>query len=439
MQADIAKIPLYAQNYLRKFSEKVYNVEANSHRTFHNIIVIPCIAESENIKIVLPSLLQNDLHYLNDTLILFVINNSKSASDEVKKNNLQSINYLRDELHNKNDTRHIGFIDAATPGNEMDDKHAGVGLARKIGMDAALLHFDYSSPDNNILICLDADCKVSENYLKTIVDEFNLKNLTAASINFEHPVDTEMNTADAIICYELFLRYYVVGLKLANSPYAFETIGSSMACDVESYIKIGGMNKKKAAEDFYFLEKLSKVTNIHTIKKPLVYPSGRRSWRVPFGTGQRVGRFLDKIKDEYLLYDIRSFFVLKQWLELFNNAESAPSELLQASTEISKELYSFLLSNDFENSLNKIISNSKNVGQIEKQKRNWFDGFRTLKLIHHLRDTEFPLVNMFDALDKIFDYSNISKPDRNITVEIPGIELQKEYLFKLRKLEMSID
>ncbi|QQS36515.1 MAG: hypothetical protein IPM56_00765 [Ignavibacteriales bacterium] len=439
MSTDSNNIPLFVRNYLNKFSEKVYNVETNSKQTFHNIIVIPCVAESENIKIVLSSLSQNDSGYLNDTLILFVINNSKSDSDEVKNNNLQSINYLKDELHNVNVIRHLGFIDATTPGNEMDHKHAGVGLARKIGMDAALLHFNYSSPDKNILICLDADCKVSENYLKTIVDEFNSKNLSAASLNFEHPVETNINTSDAIICYELFLRYYVVGLKLANSPYAFETIGSSMACDVESYIKIGGMNKKKAAEDFYFLEKLSKVTSIHTIKKPLVYPSGRRSWRVPFGTGQRVGRFLDRIKDEYLLYDIRCFIVLKQWLESFSNTESSPSEFLQASKIISEELYNFLLNNDFKNSLSKIISNSKNIGQIEKQKRNWFDGFRTLKLIHHLRDTEFPLVNMFDALDQIFDYFNVSKPDRNNSVAIPDLALQKEYLFKLRELEMSIN
>ena len=47
-------------------------------------------------------------------------------------------------------------------------------------------------------------------------------------------------------------RYYVLGLKLANSPFAFPTIGSTMICDYESYIRIGGMNKKRAAGRFLF-------------------------------------------------------------------------------------------------------------------------------------------------------------------------------------------
>lgn len=438
MQIDDGNIPHLVRNYLKKFSERVYKVETNCNKTFNNIVVIPCIAESENIKIVLTSLSQNDSDYLDNTLILFVINNSISASDEVKENNLLTINLLKEE-RGKSNSLNIAFIDAATPANEMDDKHAGVGLARKIGMDSALLHFNYSSPNKNILICLDADCTVSPQYLNTIVDEFNIRKLSAVSINFEHQIEPQTNTTDAIICYEIFLRYYVVGLKLANSPYAFETIGSSMACDVESYIKIGGMNKRKAAEDFYFLEKLSKVTNIHTIKEPLVYPSGRRSWRVPFGTGQRVGRFIDKIKNEYLLYDLKSFSLLKEWLNYYNNTELNPGELLSASKNISEELYNFLLSNDFENSFSKILSNSKNNVQIVKQKHNWFDGFRTLKLIHHLRDTEFPLINMFDALDQIFDYFNVSKPDRKMFDMIPDINIQKEYLYKLRELEISFD
>ena len=35
----------------------------------------------------------------------------------------------------------------------------------------------------------------------------------------------------AIICYETFLRYYVMCLRYAGSYYAFHTIGSAMACD----------------------------------------------------------------------------------------------------------------------------------------------------------------------------------------------------------------
>ncbi len=87
-----------------------------------------------------------------------------------------------------------------------------------------------------------------------------------------------------------------------------------MICSYDSYIKTEGMNKRKAAEDFYFLEKLAKNFPITKIESATVYPSGRSSWRVPFGTGQRVTRFLAKGQNEYLLYSTESFRILKLWL-----------------------------------------------------------------------------------------------------------------------------
>ena len=56
----------------------------------------------------------------------------------------------------------IGFVDAASAGKELPQKDAGVGLARKIGMDLALLIFDYDPPGKKILVCLDADCTVDK-------------------------------------------------------------------------------------------------------------------------------------------------------------------------------------------------------------------------------------------------------------------------------------
>ena len=144
------------------------------------------------------------------------------------------------------------------------------------------------------MIWLDADCKVDDNYLCAVVDEFNKKNLSAATINFSHDVSGTGELTEAIIPYEIFLRYYVLGLKYAKSPYAFHTIGSTIAIDHNAYIKAGGMNKKKAAEDFYFLQKVAKNYEIKKIISTTVYPSSRHSWRVPFGTGRSVTRYFIK-------------------------------------------------------------------------------------------------------------------------------------------------
>ena len=61
------------------------------------------------------------------------------------------------------------------------------------------------------------------------------------------------------------------------------------------------------------------------------------------------------------------------------------------------------------------------------------DGFRTLKLIHHLRDNQFPNENMFTALNKLFAKMNL---EFDFTTEeiIPPLEIQLEYLKFLRKL-----
>jgi len=207
-----------------------------------------------------------------------------------------------------------------------------------------------------------------------------------------------------------------------------------MACDAETYIKIQGMNKKKAAEDFYFMEKLSKNLKIHKIISTKVYPSSRGSWRVPFGTGRSVTRFLSKSQNEYLLYSPKSFVVLKNWLNVFNQRNILPAEgYLQKAKSINIELYNFLVQNNFENSWNKIIQNTKTEEQINIQKLFWFDGFRTLKFIHHLRDTAFPQINMFEALDELFKHIGEQGINR-ANQEIPPIEIQQKYLETLRKL-----
>lgn len=438
-------LPGYVNSYLRKYFVGHWKLETGYDKYYDNIVVIPAIQEYHNLLKLLGSLCELDPKYFPGTLFLFVINNSEDAKDEINADNFRTIEFFRrilrkesadDKLINKiiEKGMNIGFIDASTKENELPDKDAGVGLARKIGMDVALQYFDYKNTFKKILICLDADCLVGENYLSTIVEEFNKHNMNAAYVRFEHKLPKDKTEQAAIICYEIFLRYYWLGLKYANSPFAFPTIGSTMVCDAESYCKIGGMNKRKAAEDFYFLEKLAKVTTIHTINNTIVYPSSRGSWRVPFGTGQRVNRYIAKTHEEYLLYDPQSFAILKNWLGIFNSAlYRNGNEFLEEAGKIHPKLKSFLEMNSFADNWNNVIKNAKSEEQIQKQKLMWFDGFRTLKLIHFLRDEAFTPINMFDAVDEIFKMVNYSQLiSRNEPV--PSIDVQIQYLDALRSI-----
>lgn len=438
------ELPAAVKNYLEKYGLTKRQFYFYPTKKFSNVIVIPVLAEYKNLLPLLESLLSNNKRYFGNTLVLFVVNNLNGADEDVKEDNKRTIDLLTDIIKtNKTDPLinkiiesglNINFVDAASKGLEMPDKDGGVGLARKIGMDLALTILDYQSKEKKILICLDADCTVDNNYLSSIIDMFNSEKINAGYVEYEHILPENDVEKRAIICYEIFLRYYVLGLQYSNSHFAFPTIGSTMVCDYASYINIGGMNKRKAAEDFYFLEKLAKITRIYHIKNTKVFPSSRGSWRVPFGTGQRVNRFISGTYNEYLLHDPIVFKILKNWNEHFYDDKiRSADEYLSIADSIDHTLKNFLLLNVFDDQWNKILNNSKTVDQVRKQKINWFDGFRTLKLIHYLRDNAYPQINMFDALDKLFAIMNVEdKINRN--EKIPSFEIQISYLELLRRL-----
>ena len=61
------------------------------------------------------------------------------------------------------------------------------------------------------------------------------------------------------------------------------------------------------------------------------------------------------------------------------------------------------------------------------------DGFKTLKLIHFLRDFENPNQDMFDAINNLLEGLDISI-DFKSTEKIPSLEIQLKYLELLRSL-----
>jgi hypothetical protein len=73
----------------------------------------------------------------------------------------------------------------------------------------------------------------------------------------------DSNVARAITSYELHLRYLVHAMRWAGHPFAYQTVGSSMAVRRKAYLSLGGMNTRQAGEDFYFLQKFIEVGSLH--------------------------------------------------------------------------------------------------------------------------------------------------------------------------------
>lgn len=434
-QNQTGNLPGHVIKYLKKYAEpERYTVECEGGQ-FCLIIVVPVLREYENLPRLIDSL-KNSASGIK-ALVIFVVNSTKVHSPEIKEDNRKSIELIRREIGLRGGGKNLffGVIDASGEGKELPEKEGGVGLARKIGMDAALLFFDYYGSGNNILVCLDADCTVSGGYLEALAGLCGRKDFSAGYAEFEHPLPKEEESKKAIICYEIFLRYYLAGLKIAYSPYAVHTIGSTMVCTPESYIKAEGMNKRKAAEDFYFMEKLAKHYRVEKISGAVVYPSSRPSRRVPFGTGQRVKRFLDKVQNEYILYSPESFLILKEWNKVYYSNRIPREELPFMAENISEALKNFLQLNNFQKSMENIYGNCRTEEQLFSQKKQWFDAFKTLKLIHYLRDNGYPPADMFTAVDTLLEIAGEFPIRKSKEGAVPSIDIQLEYLITLKSFE----
>jgi hypothetical protein len=201
---------------------------------------------------------------------------------------------------------------------------------------------------------------------------------------------------------------------------------------------VGGMNTKKAAEDFYFLQKLAKHYKINRINSTRVKPSARESWRVPFGTGRSITDYTINQKN-ILLYDADVYVILKNWLELLYSDLSLNTQLaLLEAKKIHPELHNYLDNRGFSKVWEKILENSRSVKQIDYQRKNWFDAFETLKLIHHLRDTSYPMMDINSGVEKLFQVvqhsAKFELPDDKNNLEY----LYTGYLSELRLLENTL-
>jgi hypothetical protein len=158
-----------------------------------------------------------------------------------------------------------------------------------------------------------------------------------------------------------------------------------MIVRASSYAKAGGMNKRKAGEDFYFLHKLVPHGGWKNISNATVYPSCRVSDRVPFGTGRAQLEWLDG-KQEMVTYNSEIYEVLKPLFEATPQYYDHEVDL----NIFSKTLQDFLTDNQFTKHVQEIRNQSNTEAAFIKRYWQWMDGFMVLKLTHYLRDRGFP-------------------------------------------------
>jgi hypothetical protein len=369
-------------DYITKHANYEAFIAENPNRELNNIIVIPALGEPDLLNTI--ESLGNCIKSKMPIEIIVVLNSSvNSNSNILEQNQLNQI--AIEEWASKNNSDDFKIFNIHL--SNIPVKDAGAGYARKVGMDEAIRRFIKTENSGGIISSLDADALLSENYLLEIEKLFNWdKSCNGCSIYFEHPIhgnQFEPIIYNTIIDYELHLRYYKQMLKYLRFPYYHHTVGSSFAVGANAYCKQGGMNKKQAGEDFYFLHKIMPLGHYYELNTCCVFPSSRASDRVPFGTGATIKQFAVEEKQQFLTYNFKAFEPIKILFDEKEKFFKIQSNLIEDQiSNYDKALKEFLILNNFKSAINEINLNTSSIYSFTKRFFNWFDAFRIMKYLN---------------------------------------------------------
>jgi hypothetical protein len=344
------------------------------------IIVIPAYNEA-GITFTLDSLLKCS-RPLCQAEVIIVINAPAGAPDDHIVNNKESVKNIEIWKKQHADCFFRLYCIEAEPAV----KGWGVGLARKTGMDEALRRFDIINNREGVILCLDADCTVDVSYFNAVETHLlRRKDRKACSICFEHPLSGEEYPDSNylfIALYELHLRYMFQGLNFSDFPYVFHTVGSAMALKAIQYMRAGGMNRRQAGEDFYFIQKLLPMGGYFNLNETTVFPSPRASYRVPFGTGASMEKLLSGT-GSLLTYNFKAYEDLRETFTLIFNFSGSGSESIRLLYfRLPERIKLFIDEKEWTERLIEIQVNTSGPESFRKRFFEWFNMFKIIKYLN---------------------------------------------------------
>ncbi len=385
--------------YLANYAEPESACPPPPGRHYENVVVIPAFDE-------LPSLVDGLLPTGSaDTLWVIVVNCSETRSEAEK----QRTRYLATSLAQGGTMLMPGItlgktahgdllvVDRCSAGRELPKKQ-GVGLARKIGCDLALAWHHQEVIVSPWIHCTDADVTLPDDYFPAARAFDSHADVVALCYPFWHQTQAASQLGRALELYEISLRYYVLGLRWARSRYAFHSIGSTIAVRMAAYLQVRGIPKREAGEDFYLLGKVAKLGKVNTPSSEPILIAQRESARTPFGTGPATATIYTHMREgeDFCVYNPRSFALLREWLDALD--EFSQTCDLSILDQLSHEILRKSLPLDTEKHLRQAQSQCKTEARVQRL-QTWFDGFRTLKLMHALRDHGLHDIPWQDAMD----------------------------------------
>ena len=283
----------------------------------HLHVCIPALNESSYLPATIECLRKQDLQ---DFSVTICVNQPEAWRKDPRKrpeieDNLATLDFL-----NTLTDFPLQVIDRSSPGKGWAGREGGVGSARKVAMDAAVV----TARADDLLVSLDADTTVGPSYLRSLRDTMERHpSAVALSVPYYHSLTGNEREDRAILRYEIYMRNYALNLWRIACPYNFTALGSAIALRVSAYLAVGGMTPKKSGEDFYFLQKLRKYGTVLTDNPEKAYPAARFSDRVFFGTGPAMIKGDGGNWDSYPLYHFSLFDQIAQLYALFPDLYAA--------------------------------------------------------------------------------------------------------------------
>ena len=395
------------RHYISQQNEQYYKCLDLSTKFASIFVVIPCYNEPDILSTL--NSLANCCPPTAEVSVLIVINDSENAPEEaVAQNQSTSISIVQWQSKHPQ----LFFDVQRILASALPQKWAGVGWARKIGMDEAVKQIDQNNFPDGIIVSFDADSTVLPNYLQTIESAFKdnpTKNFF--TIRFEHPYNTlepGKSFREGIVRYELHMRYYRNAMQWSGYPNALHTVGSCFALKASAYAKQGGMNRRKAGEDFYFLHKLVLLGNYGTINTTKIFPAARQSDRVPFGTGAAMKKWCEGSSELNFTYSLEAFKNLKP---LFSAAsrfwQLEPAEIESEFGNLHATLYSFCKNSQTFEKLIELRQNCSNVKVFEKRFFHLLDAFWILKYLNSAHETYYSRGDLQTEATNLLQYIGI--------------------------------
>ncbi len=370
-------------------------------------VILPCINEPDVIP-SLRSLYECTPPKHGNVEVIVLINASDASSTEVLEQNHRT----KLAVENWSKINFLPWIQTRCALlHGLARKHAGAGWARKLAMDEAVRRFAVADNAMGIIASFDADSTCSSNYLCELERTFADESVSGCSIYFEHRLEHDQYSSEhisAIMHYELHLRYLTQAMKWAGAPYAFHTVGSSMAVRVRDYIKIGGMNRRTAGEDFYFLHKIIPRGRFCNLTHATVYPSARISDRVPFGTGAAMRSVAQGASADFQTYQFSSFNSLKL---LFSNIDHfyQCNDVGATCTELFPiDMCEYLIQNNITKEVAHISANCASLSSFRTRFIEWFNAFRLIKYLNWMHTDKLERESVFGQSKLLLDALSVN-------------------------------